>query len=206
MISKSLFLDAETIGQSVFKSPIINWSYIVVDWNRFITNPYTFEELLDEMQFTKFKLQQQMVDGCVYSKRDLQFWLDQPNGVDVLKPIEGEVHVSTGLEQLLNYVTEQGKISRWWTRANCFDPIFLQRIAETNGFSMDEINKIIPYWLVRDTRTYIDTRFNFKNKKNAFCPYDDEKLWASKFELHNSRHDVAADILRLQRIEQIISE
>lgn len=203
-----LFIDAETIGQSVFKSPLLNWSYIIIDWNRFTSdNPYTFEELVETMQFDKFDLQDQLDAGYKYSKSDLQWWLDQPGSKKVLAPSTDDISTEDALNNLLHYVKESGTISRWWTRANCFDPIFIQRIGEDISSSkMKEVNKYIPYWLVRDTRTYIDTRFNFKNKTNGFCPYDDEKEWERVFEKHNSRHDVAADILRIQRIERIINE
>jgi len=202
---KSLFIDVETIGQSVFKAPLLNWSYVIVDWDKFLSNePYTFVSLLTMIQTDKFDLQSQM-DHCEYSKKDLQFWLDQPEGLDVLKRTTSDISTSDGVRNLLSYVQSNGKINNWWTRANVFDPLFIQREAERSSISMDYVNKIIPYWLVRDTRTYIDTRFNFKNKNNGICPFDDEAEWNRVFKKHNSAHDIAADILRLQKIERLIN-
>lgn len=207
MSNLHFFIDLESVGQSVFMSPIVNWSYTIVDWDRFTSdNPYTFDELLNQMEFTKFDLADQIADGYSFSKRDMQFWLDQPNGKDTLKPTTEDVGVKQAVQKLLSYVEGFGKINRWWSRANCFDPIFLQRSAEQSQIDMDEVNRLIPFWLVRDTRTYIDTRFNFQNKKNAICPFDSQAEWDRVFQQHNSSHDVAADILRIQKIERIIAE
>jgi len=86
MSNLHFFIDLESVGQSVVKSPIVNWSYTIVDWDRFTSdNPYTFDELLSQMEFTKFDLADQIADGYSFSKRDMQFWLDQPNGKQTLK-------------------------------------------------------------------------------------------------------------------------
>ena len=57
----------------------------------------------------------------------------------------------------------------------------------------------LKYWSVRDTRTFIDAKFDFP-KLNAFVPVSDTAKWEYNFKAHDSKHDVAADILRLQAI------
>ena len=65
-----------------------------------------------------------------------------------------------------------------------------------------ELNQYLPYYNVRDIRTYIDAKFDFKGKNNI-VPLADEEYWNEAFVAHNSSHDVAADILRLQTIYRL---
>ena len=63
------------------------------------------------------------------------------------------------------------------------------------------LNEYIPYWKNRDTRTFIDAKFNFTTK-NGFIPVENKELWEEVFKAHDSTHDIAADILRLQAIHR----
>ena len=54
-------------------------------------------------------------------------------------------------------------------------------------------------WKVRDVRTFIDAKFDFSTR-SGFVPLADEKYWNEAFVAHDSTHDVAADVLRLQAI------
>jgi hypothetical protein len=58
------------------------------------------------------------------------------------------------------------------------------------------------FWPVRDTRTWIDAKLNFP-KQNGFVPLSDEEYWNKTFVKHDSRYDIAADILRLQTIARL---
>jgi hypothetical protein len=198
-------LDFETIGQDVFQVPIVNCSYYIFDWDRFTSNnPYTFNELIKEIKFAKFNVQQQVEeDGCVFHKQDLQWWMDQgPEARKQIKPSEDDITVAKFVEKIYGYC-KATKTKRWWSRSNTFDPILLHRCFRHHGHR-GKLDEVLPYWNVRDIRTYIDTQFQFQNRKNAFCPIDDEELWNKYFIAHNSVHDVAADILRMQRIERSI--
>jgi hypothetical protein len=72
--------------------------------------------------------------------------------------------------------------------------------------SKEAFDELLPFWAVRDVRTYLDTRFDFKLKRNSFCPIDDEMKWDRIFIKHNSAHDVAADVLRMQKVERLLRE
>lgn len=183
---------------------MVNCSYYVFDWDRFTSdNPYTFKELIKEMQFVKFDIKEQVDNGCTYSEKDLEWWLSHDESVKAqLDPSPEDITVQQFVYILTDYLKNK-KIKNWWSRANCFDPCLLQRSFEQYA-SNDELNKLLSFWKVRDVRTYIDTRFNFSLKKNGFCPIDDEEMWNKYFKAHDSRHDVAADILRLQKLERLI--
>lgn len=197
-------LDMETMGQSIFVSPVINVSYVIFDWDVFTSDtPYTFKQLIEMMQFAKIDVAEQCKMGCRFTKDDLKFWEDlPPEARKQAKPSADDISVKKFVSDLSSYIGNKN-IKRWWSRANCYDPVILQRMFDEVS-SNAALNNVLPFWKVRDIRTYIDTRFDFKLKKNSFCPIDDEALWDQYFIQHNSTHDVAADILRMQKIERAI--
>lgn len=195
-------LDYETIGQDVFTAPIVNCAYYIFDWERFISNPYTFEELIDKIQFVKFNVYEQVKAGYSFKKEDLDWWNEHENKKKQLK-ITGDEKSVTEFTQIFYDYFKTTKIFRWWSRSNTFDPILLHRNFRDFS-SRESLDFILPFWLIRDIRTYIDTQFGFKNKYNGFCPMDDVEEWKRVFIEHNPIHDVAADILRLQKIERSI--
>jgi hypothetical protein len=201
----NFILDYESIGNYVMDCPLINCAYFVFDWERFTSdNPYTFEELIEHIRLDKFDLKDQKRYGYVPKKENVNWWMQQcKEARSQLIPSEHDITQAQFVHNITQYLKSY-RIDFWWSRANCFDPVLLQR-QFVDVSSNDELNKLLKYWKMRDIRTYIDTRFNFKNKKNSLCPEDDEAAWNAKFIQHNSVHDVAADILRLQRIERLIN-
>lgn len=105
------------------------------------------------------------------------------------------------MEKLIDYLRSEGKIDYWWSRSNSFDPVILDRIAQ-NANKTSLLGDHLKYWAVRDTRTFIDAKFDFKvpGGKNGFVPVSDIAKWEYNFKAHDSKHDVAADVLRLQTI------
>ena len=63
------------------------------------------------------------------------------------------------------------------------------------------MEEYLKYWAVRDTRTYIDAKFDFK-QKNGFIPFADEQRWEQMFKAHDSSWDILADVLRMQAIRR----
>jgi len=198
-------LDFESLGNNIKTTPLVNCAFTTFDWDRFVSDPYTFEELVDNMQFVKFDVKDQVNRfACKVEEGALEFWEKQPKDVrKQLTPALDDVNIEAFFEYLTGYL-EDTKINYWWSRSNIFDPVMLYRFAE--DLDDPRIKKLLKFWNVRDVRTFIDAKFDFTVKYNRFCPVDDEKEWKSKFQEHNSIHDVAADILRLQRITRIEQE
>lgn len=200
-MSKLHFIfDFETMGQDVFQIPILDCSYMVFDWDRFITDkPYSLIELVENAKHDKVKVKEQCeVYGAKFTKRDLEWWESQGDEAKkILKPSKDDVSVGIFIDRFISYI-ENKTIGYWWSRANTFDPLILQRWATIVG-KFDVITQHLQPWLVRDTRTFIDAKFNFP-KVNGFVPVSDEQYWNKTFIKHDSRFDIAADILRLQAI------
>ena len=202
-MSTHFIIDFETIGQNSREVPAIDCSYTTFEWERFTENPYSFKELVIGMEQAKFDIKDQMINhGCKYNERDLKWWMDQPKDLRRnLNPSANDLTAAQFMDKLITYFRSVGKIDYWWSRSNSFDPVILERIAQdANKTSM--LGDYLKYWAVRDTRTFIDAKFDFNvpGGKNAFIPVSNIEKWEYNFKLHDSKHDVAADILRLQAI------
>lgn len=199
-------LDFETIGQCARKIPALDCSYVTFVWERFLEEPYTFEELLTLIQKQKLSIKDQVENyDFSYKEEDLNWWMEQPKHVRKnIVPRDTDITVTTFVERVIDYLRKSEKISYWWSRSNGFDPVILDHLAMVAG--KDKLlNEYIPYWKVRDTRTFIDAKFSFTTK-NGFVPIADEARWEQIFNAHDSTHDVAADILRLQAIHRAENE
>lgn len=197
---KCFIFDFETLGQNVYTCPVINCSYTIFDWERFTDpEPLKFEDILPNIETVKLSIDKQKEMGYVIERDSVKWWMAKPPEVKrQALPSKDDVDVEQFIRSLINYIGNI-KIDRWWSRSNTFDPIILWRLAKDVGLEID-INTVLPFWKVRDIRTFIDAKFDFRVVKNTFCPIDDESKWDQMFQEHNSAHDVAADILRLQRI------
>jgi hypothetical protein len=198
-MKQDFIFDIETIGQNVMVCPIIDIAWTTFEWDRFVNDPYSFEELTSMIVVNKLDVKSQMDDGCSFTKEDLKWWQSQSKEAQAnLKPREDDLTMDEFCANIFAYLREQGKIEYWWSRGNTFDPVLIERIMHKTG-QHQLFNQYLPWWRVRDMRTYIDAKFDFKTK-NGFVPVADTDYWDSAFVGHDSRHDVAADILRLQAI------
>lgn len=198
MRGKNLIFDFETLGTNLIDGfPILDIAYYVFDADRFKTNPYSFNELTNSIQYVKFDVSHYCQRyGYKPEASTVDWWQTQDKTVrDKIKPKESDVSISEFADKFLDYLTDN-KPDFWWSRGNTFDPIVMYRIFNDLNRS-DEFNKLCPHWAVRDVRTYIDSKFDFDPKvKNGFVLPE----WIDVFNAHDSVHDVAVDILRLQTI------
>jgi hypothetical protein len=197
---KHLFFDCETLGQPVENCAVIDFSFLVIDTNRFLSDrPYNVSDI---SLVKKFKLSvKDQVDnyGWMVYKDTVEFWEKLPEAARKnIVPKKSDLKVSEFVIGLCEYMNDQGKIDYWWSRSNTFDPVILARIfdAEKKHLTFKEY---FPFWRVRDIRTYIDAKLDFP-KKNGFMPMKNENHWNSVFVEHDSAWDVLADALRMQAI------
>lgn len=61
------------------------------------------------------------------------------------------------------------------------------------------MNEYLPFYKVRDIRTYIDAKLDFP-VINGFIPIENQLLWNKSFVQHDSSWDTLADVLRIQAI------
>lgn len=197
MTNSHFILDFETLSTNTQKCPVLDCAYFVFDWDRFLSDkPYTFEELVSSIKYDKLNIREQIKAGAETEASTIEFWKSvSSEAKDRIMPSIEDILVEDFLNNLETYL-KANSVTYWWSRSNTFDPIILTRLA---GKRFDNLLK---FWYVRDTRTFIDAKLNFP-KINGFCPYDDEVAWNKIFHQHNCVHDVAADILRLQKLTRL---
>lgn len=206
-MKKELLFDFETIAvNNLHKATTLELSLFAFDRSRFVSNPYTFDEIVNEALTVKYD-SKDMINRhkTIYEKGALDFWLnsDLVSKKRTFLPSEKDLT----LEQVIAIVTEyieKNKITYWWSRSNMFDPVILGGQFQMLGLT-DKFKEILNYGKVRDTRSFIDGYFGIEAGATDFTPVTDpsqEPEFNKKFEKHYSRHDIAVDLLRMQLIEQ----
>lgn len=199
---KDFIFDFETFGTNSTNCAVIDCGYLFFDYSRFASdNPYTFEELLKLGRKLKLDVKSQVKDyGFKIDKSTLKFWEGLGDEVRAnIKPKDNDLSVEDFIDIFDNDLKTNGPVKYWWSRSNTFDPIILSRLytAVDRQAAMDSLLK---FYNVRDIRTFIDAKTNFTLKFNGFAPMKDKEKWNRLFKAHDSIHDIAADVLRMQMI------
>ena len=202
-MNNQFIFDFETLGQNVFSCAVIECAYLVFDYDRFVSNPYSIEELIDLSHTDKISVEEQCKDyKYKIEKSTMEWWERQdPEARARIRPSAEDISLEEFGENILSYIEEHGKINYWWSRGNTFDPMILQRIMEDISLS-NRFNNNLKFWAVRDTRTFIDAKFDFSTK-NTFDPFELNTTAPKPKQdimLHNASNDIALDVLRLQAI------
>ncbi len=193
-----LYHDYETLSLSQTDCIITNCAYYAFDIDRFLSDePYTFKGLLKEIKSFKFKGKQQQDHGWKTNKETMAFWKTLPEDVRMqIVPSEKDQPIEEFVSELTQYVKDN-EINDWWANGVNFDCVLTKRLFDFAGVDIDAV---LPFWGPTDTRTYMKTRFNFTKFDRKFeILTDDEK---NIYRPHIAAHDVAVDILRIQKIEQ----
>jgi hypothetical protein len=197
---KDLIFDFETMGSEPTTCAALDVSVMVFDWDRMTSsNPYTVKDIKDTRTFKLSVVDQVKNYGWAVEPSVIEFWQSQPKNVKAkIKPHANDLTVEQFVKDFHNYIIDAG-VKHWWSRSNTFDPIILTRLFDSQG-KKEHLYSYLKFYLVRDTRTYIDAKFNFAQKKNGFCPVADEQAWDNTFRPHDSSWDILADVLRMQAI------
>jgi hypothetical protein len=198
-MSHHLIIDFETMGKKATKCAVVDCSVIIFEWERFSSNPYTIENIVDAKRF-KLSVSDQVKNyGWEIEKSTLQFWEEQEPEVRArVAPKKDDLTVKEFVKKFHEFLVESPKIDYWWSRSNTFDPIILGRLFEAEN-KLLHLEEYLKYWRVRDTRTFIDAKLDFP-KENGFVPLQDADKWNRVFKKHDGSWDVLADVLRLQQI------
>ena len=196
-----LIIDFETMGQDAQKCAVIDLSAMVFNWDKFTSDdPYN---LSDVFKVKKFKLnvaEQVKNYNWEIDPSTLDFWSQQDTEVRKnIAPKSTDLSVADFVKQFTDFLNDSPKIDYWWSRSNSFDPVILLRLFKSQN-KLPHMESHLQHWKVRDTRTYIDAKFDFGLKKNGFIPCANEDKWESVFKAHDSAWDILADVLRLQSI------
>ena len=184
-----LIFDFETLSVSRHNCVVVNLATLVFDETRFKTDPYTFSELVNQSTLIKFDIkEQQTTYNRTIDKDTLTWWQTLPKDIQrQLLPSDKDVSIRTIPEHIPN----PDQHNTVWSRGNTFDPIILD-------YLMDDINHphLFKFYLVKDTRSYLDGLLFNTGIKNNFMP-DNLDI---PFKHHDPQHDVALDVIRMQTV------
>lgn len=195
-MSKCVIYDFETLSQDPLRGVVTSFAMLVFSEDRYVDNPYTYEELLDECKYIKFDVEEQVKKyHRKMSKETIDWWNEQGDEAKKqILPSKDDVSI----DQLYQFITSNidlSKIKKSYTRGNTFDPIYLDFLMKTTG------NPSPFHWrTVRDTRSMIDGMSFGMDVSNGFMPGD----LVDKFVKHNPCHDIAMDVMRMQMLAQAI--
>ena len=178
--------------------------FLFFEWSRFISDkPYTFEELVSSVKRFKLDVKHQVEEyGFAIEQDTLNFWQSTaPETRARINPKKDDLTVKQFGNQLIEMLAGSKKVDYWWTRGNNFDPPIIWRLMRKAG-KYHDFNQYVLFHRLRDIRTFIDAKLDF-GQINGFIPVTDEQYWNATFKPHNSQHDVAADVMRLQTITRI---
>jgi len=191
-----LIYDFETLSQRPEEGVAVCIAALNYDSGRFSSdNPYTYQELVDMCGFMKFDVQEQVSKyGRTIQKSTLDWWKKQ--GAEARKLLQPSDE-DQSIENLYDFYVNKHlatKVKRIYTRGNTFDPVFMGSLFKSLGFEDPT-----PWWVIRDTRSYIDG-LTVDTVSDKFIP-DDIK---DKFVAHDPMHDIAMDVYRIQYIIRMV--
>ena len=204
MAKLDFIIDFETLGKRTRTLVVVDCAYTTFDRSRFATNPYSFEELVDMIHKSKFDVKKQTELGFKFANEDLDWWQSQPQEVQKnLRPSKEDLTYREFSDTLKKYL-DGVRVQKWWSRGNNFDPPILERIFDLSG-ELQWFDDTLKFWNARDVRTYVNGVLGFE-VSSGFVPVSDETYWKDTFIAHDSRHDVAADVMRLQALIRLADD
>jgi hypothetical protein len=198
-MNRSVIYDFETLSLNTTKGVVLSMALLEYSTDRFMDNPYDYDELVDMSHMIKFDVQKQVREyKRVIDDGTLKWWMEQSKEAQaVLKPSSTDVCISELYDFIVKTIPNADTVNRFYTRGNTFDPMFLENI-------MRQTNKPDPFsWRrIRDTRSLIEgMAWGVSEFDNGFIP---EGL-LTKFVAHDPRHDIAMDVMRIQTLARALS-
>lgn len=197
-MNECVVFDFETLSLDRVHGVVLSFALVTFSEKDFIDNPYQYDDVVARAKMIKFNVEEQVKEfGRKIDKDTLNWWYEQgAEAKKQLKPSDNDVSISELKDFFLTHV-DVSKTKKIFSRGNTFDPILLDYIVlQQNG-----IKQLYPHWCIRDTRSYIEGLSFGTDLKNGFIPEGLE----NKAVLHDPRHDVALDVIRMQTLIRAIS-
>lgn len=196
-MNECVIYDFETLSQDQNKGVVISLALLSYTESRFVSNPYTYEELLDNCKKIKFNVEEQVNKyNRTISKETLGWWKAQNKEAQKqLAPSSKDVSIDLIYDFLIENIDLKNH-KKAFTRGNTFDPIFMDSLLKEN-------NRVNPmHWgSIRDTRSYIEGLAFGSTLSNKFIPDGLNE----KFVPHDPSHDIVMDVMRMQTLIQVVS-
>jgi hypothetical protein len=197
-MNNCVIFDFETLSLDRVNGVVLSFAMTTFSEEDFINSPYSYDDLVASSKMIKFNVEEQVKEfGRKIDKSTLNWWYEQgEEAKKQLKPSSDDKSISE-LKDFFMSNANIPKLKKVFTRGNTFDPIFLDYIV----LQQNNLKQLYPHWVVRDTRSYIEGLSFGTDLKNGFMPEGLE----NKAVLHDPRHDIALDIMRIQTLIRAIS-
>lgn len=198
----SVIFDFESLSSDPVRACALNMALLSFDEERLGSdNPYTYDELLDNVKYIKFDVAEQVKKyNREIQDSTLAWWSLQPKDAQkVLKPSSEDRSISELYDFLIENVDFKN-LKMYYTRGNNFDPVIMSELLYVTG----KHNPFVPFWIVRDMRSLIQGMTYGHGIKNTFIP--EIPGIEEKFVKHDCRHDVVMDIMRYQFLAQLLKD
>ena len=192
---KCVIYDFETLSLDVNKGVAINLAMLNFDTDRFVSEPYEYDELLDLCEVIKYDVEDQVrVHKRVMDPDTLKWWSEQSKDAQaLLKPSPDDVSITKTFEF---FTTNAADNVDWFiTRRATLDQPLLQSLCASSGNTMP-----YAYWKFREVVSLIYGLTFGHNIRDNFLPSGLE----DKFVAHDPSADISMDVMRLQTIIQAI--
>ena len=195
-IDTCVIYDFETMSPNPVDGVVVSFAMASYDPQRFVDNPYTYQEILDKTQYMKFDVEDQVKNyNRKIEKATLEWWSQQNKEAQKkLAPSADDKSIA----DLYGFfvVNKPVNLNRVYTRRNTFDPIFMTSLMKATGNP-----EPYDWWSVRDTISYIEGLSYGVDLYPGFIPEGLE----DKFVKHDPTHDIAMDVMRMQALVQAVT-
>lgn len=191
----AIIYDIETLSQDQYRGVIVSLALLNFDMKRVQYGPdYTWDELIDNVEFVKFDVTQQVKEyGRNICPETLAWWQSQSKEVQKqLNPSPDDIDIKELYSWFISNI-ELADVA--YTRNNTFDPVFIQFLCSQFGNPLPH-----HWWTVRDVKSTIDGMTWGQDIKDNFIPEGLE----GGFIAHDPRHDVAMDVMRMQYLSRLL--
>jgi hypothetical protein len=182
--------DYETLGVNPFTAPVLCVAAIEFDFDRLSSEyPYDYDEMVKSCAYMKFDVRDQIKNhGKVVETETAQFW--QKQGAEAKKILK-ETPDDKPLSSLYDFFfgLTMSHVERVYTRGVKLEVV-------TTEFLMKEMGKTNPieWWQMRETKSFIEGFTMGTDMSSSFIPSGLDE----KFVIHDPRHDVVMDLMRMQ--------
>tara|TARA_B110000495_G_C23038822_1_gene621667 strand:+ start:2715 stop:3326 length:612 start_codon:yes stop_codon:yes gene_type:complete len=197
-LDNCVIFDFETLSTDVNQGVVLSIGLLSYSDTRFSSEiPYSYDELLENSKYMKFDVEDQVKSyNRKVSKSTLEWWNKQ--GEDAKSVLKPNSALDESISQLYNFFVlnvNMNNLKTVFCRGNTFDIPFMEGIMKQTGNSVP-----YPFWMVRDTRSYLDGLLFGSGKRNSYIPDGCDE----RFIAHDARHDVVMDVMRMQTIIQAL--
>lgn len=195
-IDTCVIYDFETMSPNPVDGVVVSFAMASYDPQRFVDNPYTYQEILDKTQYMKFDVEDQVKNyNRKIEKATLEWWSQQNKEAQKkLAPSADDKSIADLYGFFI--VNKPVNLNKVYTRRNTFDPIFMTSLMKATGNP-----EPYDWWSVRDTISYIEGLSYGVDLNPGFIPEGLE----DKFVKHDPTHDIAMDVMRMQAIVQAVT-